>query len=193
MIQPNANRTHEKMKEVLMNPEAFGPELHYYMIRGGSEKKNITVWENGTVGGEYIKTYGHYHIVDFKETYWVLEGEGVLLLQTRQKDENGNYIDDKIESFKAMKVKAGDKIEIPSFAGHLVVNTGKTWFVTSDDSPVNLDDSASMPQHADYEAVKKMKGFAYYVVEKDGLPTLVKNENYSSVPEASIIELNKNI
>ena len=40
------------MKDVLMNPEANGPDIHYYMIRGGSEKKNITVWETGTVGGE---------------------------------------------------------------------------------------------------------------------------------------------
>jgi hypothetical protein len=50
-----------------------------------------------------------------------------------------------------------------------------------------------MPEHADYEAVKKMKGFAYYVVEKDGEPSLVKNENYSFVPEAFITTLNKNI
>lgn len=191
MIQPYAARTHEKMKEVLMNPEAVGPDIHYYMIRGGSEKKNITVWENGTVGGEYIKAYGHYHIVDFKEIYWIIEGEGILLLQTRQKDENGNDIDDKIESFKALRVKAGNKIEVPSFTGHLLVNTGKTWLVTSDDSPVNLDDSASMPAHADYEAVKKMRGFAYYVVEKDGVPTLVKNSNYSFVPEAFITDLEK--
>ena len=96
MIQPYAARTHEKMKEVLMDPQASGPEIHYYMIRGGSEKKNITVWENGTVGGEYIKAYGHYHIVDFKEIYWIIEGEGILLLQVRQKDENGKDIVDKI-------------------------------------------------------------------------------------------------
>lgn len=173
-----------------MNPEASGPEVHYYMIRGGSEKKNITVWESGTVGGEYIKTYGHYHITNFSETYWILEGEGLLLLQKRQKDENGNNIDDSVETFQVIKIKKGDEIQIPALCGHLVVNTGKTWLVTSDDSPVNLDDSASMPEHADYEAVKKMKGFAYYVVEKDGVPTLVKNENYSFVPEASIIEFN---
>ena len=191
MIQPYAARTHEKMKEVLMDPQVSGPEIHYYMIRGGSEKKNITVWENGTVGGEYIKAYGHYHIIDFKEIYWIIEGEGILLLQVRQKDENGKDIDDKIESFKALRVKAGDKIEVPSFTGHLLVNTGKTWLVTSDDSPVNLDDSASMPAHADYEAVKKMKGFAYYVVEKDGVPTLVKNSNYSFVPDTFITDLEK--
>lgn len=173
-----------------MDPNAFAPEIHYRMIRGdGNEKKNITIWETGTVGGEYIKTYGHYHIIDFSETYWILEGEGILLLQKRQKDQNGKDIDDRIEDFRALKVKTGDIIKIPSFYGHLVVNTGKTWLVTSDDSPVNLNDSASMPQHADYEAVKKMRGFAYYVVLKDGVSTLVKNENYLFAPEASIEEL----
>ena len=190
MMEPYATRTNEKMKEVLMNPNDIAPEIHYRMIRGdGKEKKNITIWETGTVGGEYIKTYGHYHIIDFSETYWILEGEGILLLQKRQKDGNSNNIDEKIEDFRALIVKKGDKIVIPSFYGHLVVNTGKTWLVTSDDSPVNLNDSASMPQHADYEAVKKMRGFAYYVVEKEGIPTLVKNENYSFVPEAKISEL----
>lgn len=192
-MEPYAVRTNEKMKEVLMDPNALAPEIHYRMIRGdGNEKKNITIWETGTVGGEYIKTYGHYHIIDFSETYWILEGEGILLLQKRQIDGNGNSIDDKIEDFKALKVKKGDKIVIPSFYGHLVVNTGKTWLVTSDDSPVNLNDSASMPQHADYEAVKKMRGFAYYVIDDKGTPILTKNKNYSFVPEVSITEFNSN-
>ncbi len=186
MIQPYASRTQEKMKEVLMNPNAMGPEIHYYMIRGGKDKRNITVWESGTVDGEYIKAYGHYHVDDFQETYKILEGEGILLLQIRQKDATGNFLNNKLSSFQAVKVKAGDSIAIPSFAGHLLVNTGKTWLVTSDDSPVNLDDSASMPAHADYEPIREMHGFAYYVVEKDGQPTLVKNPNYLEVPEATI-------
>jgi glucose-6-phosphate isomerase, archaeal len=188
MMKPFAERTHDKMLDVLMTPDGKGPEIHYYMIRGGSNKKNITVWETGTVGGEYIKAYGHYHITDFLETYWMIEGEGILVLQMRKKDAEGKWIDDEIESFKAVKVKAGDKIVIPPFMGHLLVNTGKTWLVTSDDSPVHLDDSASMPAHADYEPVRKMKGFAYYVVEKDGQPTLVKNTAYKTVPDAEISE-----
>ena len=182
-MTPYAERTHDKMKEVLMTPDASGPAIHYYMIRGGSEKRNITVWESGTVGDEYIKAYGHYHIIQFSETYKILEGEGLLLLQVRKKDASGTPIDDEIESFKAIKVKAGDIITIPALAGHLMVNTGSTWLVTSDDSPVNLDDSASMPAHADYEAVKRMHGFAYYVIKKDGQPIFIKNPNYISVPE----------
>ncbi len=72
------------MKDVLMTPRADGPKVHYYMIRGGKDKKNITVWESGTVGGEYIKSYGHYHVGNLSETYEVLAGEGYVLLQRRR-------------------------------------------------------------------------------------------------------------
>lgn len=188
MLKAFADRPHEKMKEVLMDPSAYGPEIHYYMIRGGKDKKNITVWETGTVGKEYIKTYGHYHVGDLDETYWVIYGEGIVLLQTRKKDQNGKPIDDEIETFKAINVKAGDHIFIPSETGHLVANIGKTWLVTADDSPVNFEeaDPVSLPGHADYEPIKKLQGFAYYVVEKNGQPTLIKNPKYKLVPEASI-------
>lgn len=172
-----------------MSPEAEAPAVHYYMIRGGKDKTNITVWECGTVGGEYIKTYGHYHVGDISETYSIIQGTGVLLLQKRKVGEDGKAIDDEIESFEARIVKAGDKIFIEPELGHLIVNTGNIWLVTSDDSPVYLDDvdPVGMPGHADYIAVQKMGGFAYFVVEKNGVPALVKNPKYKIVPEASII------
>ena len=189
-FEPLAVRTHEKMQEVLMHPDASGPAVHYYMIRGGSEKRNITIWENGTVGGEYIKTYGHYHVGDLDETYQVIEGEGIALLQ-KLVTENGVPQIDRVEEFKAIKVKAGDSVYMPAGYGHLVVNTGKTWLVTSDDSPVlGVNDSASMPGHADYEPIKKMRGFAYYVVEKDGAPTLVRNPLYKEVRKIDVGALN---
>ena len=180
-FEPYASRSHEKMKEVLMNPDAAGPAIHYYMIRGGSRKKNVTVWESGTVGGEYIKTYGHYHVGELDETYWIIQGEGVLL-QQKMVVENGIAQPEKIEEFKAISVKAGDSVYMPPNYGHLAVNTGAEWFVTTDDSPVEgSGDNASMPGHADYELVKKMRGFAYYVVEKNGSPVLVPNKLYKEV------------
>lgn len=185
MLKPFAGREHEMMKDVLLHPEAEGPQIHYYMIRGGKDKRNITIWETGTVGGEYIKTYGHYHVGKLDETYWIIQGEGIVILQKRKADSSGNPIDDEIESFYAIIVKAGDRIFIPSGTGHLVANTGKTWLVTSDDSPVNFEevDPVSLPGHADYEAVKKMRGFAYFVVEENCQPSLAKNPNYKSIPE----------
>ena len=188
MDNPFALRTHEEMKDVLMNPAATGPEAHYYMIRGGSGRGNLTVWANGTVGDEYIKTYGHYHVDDFIETYKVLLGTGILLLQVRKIGTDGAPLDDEVEYVKAIFVKPGSKVAIPERAGHLMVNTGDTWLVTLDDSPVNLDKSkeAAWPEHADYAPVKKMRGFAYYAINQNGRPAFVKNPNYQHVPDLII-------
>ena len=183
-----AARVHEKMKEVLLDPSGAGPAIHYYMIRGGVEQKNITVWEPGTISGEYIKTYGHYHAGDLSETYWIVYGQGVALLQKLAENEKGEMIPDKVTEFQAIKVKAGQKIFMPTKVGHLLVNIGKTYFVTADDSPVDFDDRdpASFPGHADYELVKKMRGFAYYVVEHNGRPALKRNSLYQNIEKEEL-------
>lgn len=178
-----APRTDEKMREVLMDQNAPGPAFHYYMIRGGKDQRNITVWEPGTVGGEYIKTYGHYHIGNLDETYWILQGEGVALLQKLALNEAGEPIPDIVEEFKAIIVKSGDEIYMAPGQGHLLVNTGSTYLVTADNSPVDFEekDPVTLPGHADYELVKKMRGFAYYVIEHNGQPALKKNTLYKEI------------
>lgn len=177
-FEPYAAREHEKMRDVLMAPEAAGPAFHYYMVRGGKNKRNVTILETGTIGGEYIKTYGHYHVGDLDETYWFKEGEGVALLQKLADPRDPTVV----EEFKAIQVKAGDEVYMPPGYGHLMANVGKTWLVMIDDSPVEgPDDSASMPGHADYEAVKQMQGFAYYIVEHEGKAALKKNPKYAEV------------
>src|SRR5665811_475634 len=98
-----ASRTQEKMQDVLMDPDGIGPETHYYMIRGGKEQKNITVWEPGKISGEYIKTYGHYHVGELDEHYEILFGEGIALLQKLVVDEKGEMIADEVEEFKVIK------------------------------------------------------------------------------------------
>lgn len=178
-----AARTHEKMKEVLMNPNGIGPSIHYYMIRGGKDQKNITIWEPGTVSGEYIKTYGHYHVGNLDETYWILYGEGIALLQKLVLNKNGEMIPNIVDEFKAIPVSKNDGTYMPSGYGHLLVNIGSTYFVTADDSPVDFEevDPVSLPGHADYQLVKKMRGFAYYVIEHKGKPALLRNKLYKEV------------
>lgn len=173
-----ATRTHEEMKKVLMNPEASGPAVYYYMMRGGKDQRNVTVWEPGTVDGEYIKTFGHYHVGNLEETYWVVQGEGVLLMQKLEGDDPA-----RVAEFKAMPVKAGDQVHIPAGYGHLVANTGHTFLVSVDDSPVDFSeaDPVSLPGHADYSLVERMQGFAFYVVEEGGHPALVRNPRYQAV------------
>lgn len=180
-FEPFASRPHEKMKDVLMNPSASGPAVHYYMIRGGKNKRNITIVETGTVGGEYIKTYGHYHEGQLDETYWFVQGEGVVLKQKRA-EEGGVPHADKIADFVAIRVKPGDSVYMPPGYAHMMANVGKEWLVMVDDSPVEgADDSASMPGHADYKPVQDMRGFAYYVIEREGKPALKRNANYSEI------------
>lgn len=183
-------RDHAKMQEVLMNPEAQGPSIHYHMIRdeknpATGKGNNITIWEAGKVGGEYIKTYGHYHIGDLDETYKVISGEGIIILQELAVGADGKMIPDRVVKFIVKPVNEGDEVFIPANYGHLAVNTGNRFFVTWDDSPVNFEgkaNEASMPGHADYEMVKRTRGFAYYVVEgKDGKPALVRNKLYKDV------------
>lgn len=176
------------MQEVLMDPNGEGPAIHYYMIRGGVDQKNITVWEPGTISGEYIKTYGHYHVGQLDEHYEILFGEGVALLQKLKTDENGEMSADQVEEFKAIVTKIGDKIYMAPGYGHLLVNTGTTYFATADDSPVYFDDPdpAGLPGHADYQPVKEMKGFAYYVVEHEGKPALKRNPLYKSIEKEDL-------
>lgn len=175
-----ALRHHDKMKDVLKNPDASGPDVHYYMIRGGSDMRNITVWEPGCVGDEYIKTYGHYHIGQLDETYWLLLGKGVLL-QQKLVEVDGVPQPDQVEEFRAVQLESGQSAYMPPGYGHLVANVGGTYMVTADDSPVDFGDKnpISMPGHADYEMVKTMRGFAYYVVERNGAPALIKNPTYT--------------
>jgi oxalate decarboxylase/phosphoglucose isomerase-like protein (cupin superfamily) len=182
-MRPFAVRRHEEMKDVLFDPKADGPEIHYYMIRGGRDKTNITIWESGNVGGEYIKTYGHYHVGDIEEIYRIVGGEGIILLQKRKIDHNGIPIDDEIETFTAIKVKTGDCIFIPSEFGHILANIGKTWLVTIDNSPLRLTDDAQFPSHANYDSIKRMHGLSYYIIDDNGRIKLIKNTNYKFVPE----------
>ncbi len=178
-----AARTHDKMREVLMDPDASGPAIHYYMIRGGTDQRNVTIWEPGTASGEYIKTYGHYHVGKLDETYWILLGQGIAILQKLATDASGNMIPDVVEDLKIIPVSAGDSVYMPEGYGHLVVNTGSTYLVTADNSPVDFEekDPASLPGHADYQLVKQVHGFAYYIVDHQGKPALVKNPLYKEI------------
>ncbi|MDP2671700.1 MAG: glucose-6-phosphate isomerase family protein [bacterium] len=169
-------RTKEKIKEVLLNPDSDGPEAAYYILRG---RPNITIWEAGKYGEEYVKTYGHYHLHNEKENYTFLFGEGVGVLQHR--DQSGE-----VGEVRLVKVKSGNKVEIPAGWGHAFVNTGKTYLISSDDAP----EDASHSQN-DYRPIQEKRGMAYYIIEKDGKLEAVPNPNYKNLPEPEWVEAEK--
>ena len=165
-------RTLDKMREVLMNPDAFGQEEVYFMVRG---KPNITVLMPGKLGKEFCKTYGHYHYHNEIEHYKVLHGKGMFLFQ--KKGENEAIIQD----IQIKKVKAGDAIEVPSGYAHAMINTGDEFLVTADDAPANAETKMN-----DYEPIKQMQGFCYYAIEENREVRFVRNSHYKEVPNLII-------
>ena len=180
MLDKFSVRQHAHMKPVLLNPEAPAPENFYYMLRGGKDVGNITILESAMAGEEYVKTLGHYHAYDFIETYRVLDGEALMLLQKRKVDTEGNAIVNEIEEFKIVRLKSGDEIALPLGYGHSLVNIGSTFLITRDDSPSDPEATAKRP-HADYKPISQMHGMAFYVVNRGGEMQLVKNPNYISI------------
>ena len=116
----------EDMREVLLEPEAKGPESVYVMIRG---KPNITVLVSGKIGKEFTKTYGHYHKDDRSETYKVLFGEGKMLIQNRAslaEDESRRDASD----IQLLEMKTDETVVVPEGYAHTMINTGDGPLVT---------------------------------------------------------------
>ncbi len=195
-----ASRTVGDLKPVLFAPQTdIAPStIAYHMIRGGTEHKNITAWSAGTIGGEFNKAYGHYHVTDFKETYTCLEGRGLMYMQKPGASDTKTP-----DQIVIVALSPRDSITVPPFWGHAGINIGTTWFVTSDDSPVfaSSADEASHPKHADYAAVTATHGFAYYVLAASQVEAtasditfslhntsllLQKNASYSALPKPHI-------
>lgn len=173
------SRTHQEMQDVLKNPGLPGPAQHYFMLRGGKELGNVTMWSPGLVGDEYVKTFGHYHTWDFGERYEIISGEGIALLQKRALVD-GVPSDSIIEDFIVLRLSKGDVLNIPIGYGHLLANTTHQFLISVDNSPSDPETEKVRP-HADYEPIRRMHGFAFYLVERNGAPALVANERYSEV------------
>jgi glucose-6-phosphate isomerase len=128
-------------------PEGEGQLLHC-----------LTALQPGQVGGEYYMTKGHFHVaMDTAEIYLGLEGEGYLLMQTKEGD------------IQALKMGRGTIAYVPPYWAHRTVNTGEDPFVFF----------AIWPGHAghDYGTIEE-SGFLKVMVERNGQPVLIPNPRY---------------
>lgn len=163
------SRTHKDIEDVLMEPKAKGIKEAYYVIRG--DNQSITILNPGLNGSEYNKTHGHINTFQNVEIYNCLYGQGIVILQ--RNDEGGEA-----KEIKVVTLHAGKQVEIPAGFGHCLINIGKGYLVVQDNSP-------TIPNAHNYESVKEMKGFAYYVVEKKGEIAFESNPNYRVHPQIS--------
>lgn len=120
----------------------------------------ISITYPGKVGDEYFMTKGHFHtIIDTAETYYTLEGEGFMLIESPEGD------------WSAQPLKAGEMVYVPPRYAHRTVNTGsgplRTFFVFRGDAG------------HDYGTIET-KGYRQLIVEKDGKPTCVPNPKWQS-------------
>lgn len=172
----SSTRELSSLKDVLKNVNSIGVDPVYWVFSGVSKNKweNITVLAPGNIGEEFTKTYGHYHSTDVNETYKVLSGEGLLILQKKH-FENGVFIPEIIDEVKIIKGSAGDEFVITPEYGH-------SWSNISDEPLVTLDDWRWGHKPEDYEYMKNFQGMCYYVIKNGDSFQLIKNLKYKTVP-----------
>ncbi|MBU3895820.1 glucose-6-phosphate isomerase [Patescibacteria group bacterium] len=157
------------IKKVVFDQEWLktAPDRELYFMYGdvineGDFKYSVTVLPPFNLGKEFVKTKGHVHIGSFQETYTVLEGEAIYLMQ------KGNEL---IEDVYAVFAKKGESIIIPSGYGHITINASNLELKTGD---WRYKDCKS-----DYSLFERLGGACYYYT-KNGW---VKNKNYKQIPE----------
>jgi|SRR3989338_1587642 len=158
-------RTIDHMGEVLQHPAKDHNAL-YYMYRAVHQYKtlryDITHLTANLIGDEYTKTYGHYHPaapdgVVYPETYHVLSGNALFLLQKKNPD-----------GIEVISVNAKEKetVIFPPGYGHVSIN------------PTNKDlvlaNIVSNSFESDYSDYKKYRGAAYYYTTNG----FIENKNY---------------
>lgn len=164
-------KTHQDLKDVLMEPQAAGCKDAYFVLPG--EGRNITMITSGNNGREFNKTHGHFHkSAQAVEIFQCLYGQGLLVMQ--RNDEQGEA-----KEFKVVSLNQGKQAIVPAGFGHSAVNTGKTFLVI-------IDNAVGSPRARNYKSVKTKKGFAYYVVEKKGEISFEQNPNYLVHPQITL-------
>jgi len=162
----------EEMKEVAYRPEDIqlsGDVGAYFVIRKPGH--NLTIFSSYRLGeGEFPKTYGHFHVPPYAETYRVLYGKAAFLLQKMDGD--------RVSEISFTVLDQGETFTVPEGYGHVMMNMGNDYVITMDDhDPKHFDN--------DYEDVKKKHGFGYYIVEEGESWKAIPNPNYSDLPPLS--------
>lgn len=190
-VRPSVRRLAD-MREVLYNQTAGGAEDLYFMYRDValpehrqfadrfSIRYDITVIRPGKIGGEYVKTAGHYHPrvpgeeMRYPEVYEVLNGRAHYIMQRAGACEGA--VDDVI----VVEAMPGDKVIVPPDYGHVTVNAGE--------EPLVMANCVASVFESEYEAYKKAHGAAYYEVENEGRDVFVPNDHYRGKPAPRMVE-----
>ncbi len=214
-----STRKAEQIRKVLLEPEADVPRHTYYMLRNipffskGEQRFDLTIIPAVKLGREFNKTFGHIHKHNEPETYKLLLGKALFLLQKMQglaKDKSqvlrpipepgseelagppnevANFSSRSEEKERALKrANVTDIRIIPAKQGD-TVQIPSGWYhetINIGKMPLVLINWIPEETENDYNLIEEMRGFGYYVIEnKDGYE-LIENDNYAEVPEAKL-------
>ena len=182
-----STRELDALRPVLLDSDADGPEVIYWMFRNTGMPEDAGLYEAHhlrydisaflpcMLGREYMKTSGHYHPMipgtrySYPEVYEVLHGEALYIMQSL--DDYVATPDDVVVSDVILcRVKAGQKIVMPPGYGHVTVNTL--------DEPLLMSNWVSSRFSSFYGTTEAARGFAWYVVDNAGQPAYLENPNY---------------
>ncbi len=149
-------------------------EEHREMIAGHDLRYDIVSMSPGKIGGEFIKTNGHYHPKadddePYPEIYEVLHGSTVLLLQ-----------DEHVADAIAIEAGVGAQILIPPGYGHITINPTDDYLVFCNVISSNFTSV--------YNMIEKRNGGVYYFIEDKGEKKWIKNPDYTKYPKLKHIE-----
>jgi glucose-6-phosphate isomerase len=183
-MQLGSVRELSALRPVLSDPQSRGPDPVYWVFSDVSEAgkwANITLiaagrFDGKKVGGEYPKTFGHYHGTQVDETYCLAEGEGIMILQKKHLDKKGKWIPEMVDEVFLVRARPGDELVIKPEYGH-------SWSNTGDYPLISFDDWRAGHSPSDYQDIKRLQGMAYYLVDDGGEPKAVPNPRYKSLPK----------
>ncbi len=167
----------EKLKEdfdaYYMFRDSYKNDEDYRKILDARLRYDYTIIPPNEIGGEKIKTYGHYHPevesgLTYPEVYQVLEGEAIFLIQ---KPESG-----KIADVAAIMAKKYDVVIIPPNYGHVTINPSESELITAN---WVCRDFQSI-----YDPYTEKRGACYYYINGEW----VINQNYEDVPELRFLK-----
>lgn len=128
---------------------------------------DITVFEPGFVGEEFVKTVGHYHghtvtpNLSYPEVYQAISGKVEYLLQSEPDKDGGVNV-------LWVMTEPGDKVVMPPNVGHVSLNAGN-------DIAVECDlQKRDNPDDSEYSLFKEKVGGALYRTANG----LTENKNY---------------
>lgn len=175
-MRVNSVRDLEGLRPVLKDPDSSGPTVAYQVFIEIDEKPwvNKTVIAAGLYGAEYPKTFGHYHGKAVNETYHVVSGTGLLVLQKKHFDQK-MWVAEQVDEVLIISATAGDELIIAPEFGHSWSNIGK-------DELILFDNWSSGHTPEDYYFIDKLHGLAYYLIDENGTPKAVPNPNYQNLP-----------